>query len=195
MNQYKLIRKLYAVEGLSQRQIAKTLGISRNTVGRYCNGDNLPGERKKQQPQVFRHNSRNSGLIQQCLDEDQREGIKKQKHTAKRIYDRLTEELGFTGGESTVRRVVREMMEKMPEVFVPISFSPGEAAQVDWGTAIVYMAGEKTEIHLFCMRLCSSCAPFAFAFPSQREEAFLEGHQRAFAFFGGVPKDLIYDNF
>ncbi len=194
VDQYKLIRELYAVEGLSQRQIAKTLGISRNTVRRYCNGENIPGERKKsnRKPSVITPEVR--AFIQQCLDEDQREGVKKQKHTAKRIYDRLTEELDFTGGESTIRRVVREMKEKMPKVFVPLSFSPGEAAQVDWGTAIVYMAGEKKEVHLFCMRLCSSCAPFVFAFPSQREEAFLEGHQRAFAFFGGVPKDLIYDN-
>ncbi|MGI6488121.1 MAG: IS21 family transposase [Syntrophothermaceae bacterium] len=61
-------------------------------------------------------------------------------------------------------------------------------------TEELYMAGKKTKVNLFCMRLCSSCAPFVLAFPSQREEAFLEGHQRAFSFFGGVPGDIIYDN-
>ncbi|MBO8158451.1 MAG: IS21 family transposase [Thermosyntropha sp.] len=194
MDQYKLIRELYVIEGLSQRQIAKTLGISRNTVRRYCNGNNLPGERKnsKRKPSVVTPEIR--AFIQDCLDEDKKEDVKKQKHTAKKIYDRLTEELGFTGGESTIRRVVHEMKEKMPKVFIPLSFSPGEAAQVDWGTAIAYIAGQKTEVNLFCMRLCSSCTPFVFAFPSQREEAFLEGHQRAFKFFGGVPRDIIYDN-
>ena len=59
---------------------------------------------------------------------------------------------------------------------------------------ILYMAGKKIVANLFCMRLCSSCAPFVIAFPSQREEAFLEGHQKSFEFFGGVARDLIYDN-
>lgn len=56
------------------------------------------------------------------------------------------------------------------------------------------LRGEKTEVNLFCMRLCHSCAPFVTAFPSQREEAFLEGHVTSFEFFGGVPRALIYDN-
>jgi len=194
MDQYQLIRQLYAVEGLSQRQIAKNLGISRNTVRRYCNGENVPWERKSspRTPAVIPPEVR--GFVQKCLDEDEQEGISKQRHTAKKIYERLIEELGFTGGASTVRGVVREMKEKMPKVFIPLSFSPGEAAQVDWGTATDYMTGQKIEVNLFCMRLCASCAPFVIAFPSQREEAFLEGHQRAFEFFGGVPQDLIYDN-
>lgn len=194
MDQYQLIRQLYAVEGLSQRQIAKTLGISRNTVRRYCNGDNVPWERKSssRSPSVVTPEVR--AFIQECLDTDEKEGVAKQKHTSKKIYELLTQELNFSGGASTVRAVVREMKEKIPQVYIPLSFSPGEAAQVDWGTAVVYIAGKKTEVNLFCMRLCSSCAPFVIAFPSQREEAFLEGHQAAFVFFGGVSRDLIYDN-
>lgn len=86
------------------------------------------------------------------------------------------------------------MKAKLPEVYVPLWLAPGEAAQVDLGEAMVLIAGKQTELNLFCMRLCHSCAPFVMAFPSQREEVFLEGHQRAFEYFQGVPKRIIYDN-
>jgi transposase len=76
---------------------------------------------------------------------------------------------------------------------MPLAFSPGEAAQVDWGTATVKIAGEKTIAHLFCVRLCHSCAPFVMAFPVEREEAFLEAHQMAFAYFNGVARTLVPD--
>ncbi len=79
-------------------------------------------------------------------------------------------------------------------MYIPLAFSPGEAAQVDWGTATVYIAGEKTEAHLFCVRLCHSCAPFVMAFPVERQETFLEAHQMSFAYFGGVARTAVYDN-
>ena len=71
-------------------------------------------------------------------------------------------------------------------MYVPLAFFPDEAAQVDWGTATVSIAGERTTAHLFCMRLCHNCAPFVMAFPVEREETFLEAHQRAFVYVGGV---------
>jgi len=193
VDQYQRIRQLYVVEGFSQRQIARMLGISRNTVQRYCKGDNLPGERKpvKRAPSVI--TAEVTQFIKQCLKEDELERAN-QRHTARRIYTRLCEEHGFTGGESTVRQAVRELREKMPKVFVPLSFGPGEAAQVDWGEATVIINGQRVRAHLFCIRLCYSLAPFVIAYPTEREEAFLDGHRRAFEFFGGVPKDLIYDN-
>lgn len=194
VDQYQLIRHLYAVEGVSQREIARRLGISRNTVRRYCNGENFPWERQKPV-------SHPSGVIspevrefvQNCLDQD-KSANRKQRHTARRIYERLQEELGFKGGESTIRQLVRQLKAKLPEVYVPLAFAPGEAAQVDWGTATAIIAGQKVEANLFCMRLCFSCTPFVMAFPSQREEAFLEGHQQAFNYFSGVTRAIIYDN-
>jgi transposase len=195
VDQYQLIRELYAVEGLSQRQIAKMLGVSRHTVKRYCEGQNVPWERisptHKGNPVVTPEVRE---FVQMCLDQDREHNRIKQKHTAKRIYDRLVEECGFSGGESTIRRLVREMKGTLPAVYVPLAFAPGEAAQIDWGTATVIMAGQKVEVNLFCSRLCASCAPFVMAFPSQREEAFLEAHVKSFEFFGGVAETLIYDN-
>lgn len=193
VDQYKFIRHLYAVEGLSKRQIARRLGISRNTVARYCNGQNVPWERQTAGRRAHVVTTEVRNFVQHCLDQDKLAN-RKQRHTARRIYERLRDELGFTGGESTIRQVVAEMKSKMPEVYVPLSFAPGEAGQVDWGSATVIMAGKKIEANLFCVRLCFSGTPFVMAFPSQREEAFLEGHQRAFEFFGGVPRTAIYDN-
>jgi transposase len=193
VDQYQHIRHLFAVEGLSQREIARRLGISRNTVARYCQGGHVPWERQSsvRSSPVVTQTVRE--FIQSCLEHDQK-APRKQRHTARRIYERLRDELSFTGGESTIRRVVAEMKAKLPEVYVPLRFAPAEAAQVDWGKATVFIAGEQTEVNLFCMRLCHSCAPFVMAFPSQREEAFLEGHQRAFEYFQGVSKQVIYDN-
>ena len=132
-------------------------------------------------------------FINQCLKEDQT-APRKQRHTAHRIFERLQEELGFQGSESTVRYRVGQLRKNFSDVYIPLSFGMAEASQVDWGTATVIMNGQKTEVQLFCIRLCHSSAPFVVAFPSQREEAFLEGHILAFTYFGGVTFRYIYDN-
>jgi len=77
---------------------------------------------------------------------------------------------------------------------VPLNFGPSEASQGDWSQATIILNGVKTEAHLFCMRLCHSLAPFVIAYPTEREETFLEAHVKGFEFFGGVSRDLIYDN-
>ncbi len=133
-------------------------------------------------------------FIKNCLKED-REAPKKQHHTAKRIYDRLVAEKAFTGSESTVRRAVRQIKNELPkQVFIPLSFEPGEASQFDWGEATFYLKNEKTKAMLFCVRLCYSSAPFVVAFPAQNQESFLEGHVLAAEYFGGVTRRNIYDN-
>ncbi len=99
VDQYQLIRRLYAVEGLSQREIARRLGISRNTVKKYCKGEFTPFEKTSRNRQRQVITPEVEEFIKKCLKEDEEENVAKQKHTAKRIYDRLVEELGFTGGE------------------------------------------------------------------------------------------------
>jgi len=135
-----------------------------------------------------------SRRVHSTVFEADEEAPSKQRHTAKRIYDRLVEEKGFTGGESTVRQYVRKLKNKSAEAFVPLEFDPGEAMQVDWGEATVLMGGKKTTVHVFCARLCFSAMPFVIAFPFERLEALLEGHIEAFKFFNGVPQRAIYDN-
>jgi len=125
---YKRIRQMH-LTGISQREIAKQLHISRRTVKKYCEGCAVPWERKvpEREPSVLTEEAVN--FIKSCIAEDENEHLKKQTHTAKRIYDRLVDEKGFTGGESTVRRKVREIKARLPEVYIPLEFSPGEAVR------------------------------------------------------------------
>lgn len=192
---YDQIRQMYSVQGLSQREIARTLGISRNTVSKYCRGDQLPSDRKpytKRSGTVVTPEIIN--FIKQCFEEDKLVKSKKQHHTAVRIHERLVDELDFEGSESTIRRIVRELKEKTNAAFIPLSFEPGEAAQVDYGEADIILDGEVVTVKLFCARLCHSNAFHVTAFPRENLESFLEGHIRAFEHFGGVPNRAIFDN-
>lgn len=191
---YQKIRYMYQVQKKGKKTIARELGISRNTVKKYCEGSHVPWNRKEYNRDASVITDDVLDFIKQCLDEDEREGLKKQTHTAKRIYTRLVEEKGFTGGESTIRLAVQNMKNNISKAFVPLAFDPGEAAQLDWGESYVYINGIRKKIYVFCMRLCYSCDIFVMAFYRQNEESFLEGHIKAFEFFKGVPKRLIFDN-
>ena len=121
---------------------------------------------------------------------------RKQRHTARRVYDRLVAERGFKGSESIIRKVVAEIKKEIApkKGFLPLEAAPGEQAQVDWGEAVVRLGGEERRVHLFCMRLRHSGTPFVYAFPDEGLEAFLAGHRLAFEFFDGVPTECVYDN-
>jgi len=140
VDQYQLIRNLHTVKGKSQRYIGRVLGISRNTVKKYCDGAAVPWERKtpvRKSPVIT---DEVLAFINQCLKEDQT-APRKQRHTAHRIFERLQEELGFQGSESTVRYRVGQLRKNFNNVYIPLSFGPAEASQVDWGTATVIMDG------------------------------------------------------
>lgn len=192
---YEKIRHLFEHEGMSQRAIARELKISRNTVIKYCEGSHVPWERQgKSGRQRYVITDDILAFIHDCLASDEEEGIKKQNHTAKRIYDRLVDDKDFTGGESTIREIVAKLRDKPGKPFVPLSFDPGEAIQIDWGVATIYLAGKKIEVNLFCMRECYGADIFCMAFYRQNEESFLEAQIIGFDFFGGVPKRMIFDN-
>lgn len=193
MNDYKQIRQRY-LAGESQRHIAKTMGISRNTVAKYCEGDTVPWVRKTPVRDSNVITDEVIDFIKQCIEEDQTVSFKKQKHTAKRIYDRLVDEKGFTGGESTIRRKVREIRESLPKAFVPLQFDPGDALQIDWGEADIYENGQKVRINLFCARLCYSCRPVVLAYHCQNSESFYDAIVKTFDMIGGVTKRVIFDN-
>jgi len=191
---YQKIREMSTTQGMSQRAIAKMLGISRNTVKKYCDGDNVPWERKEYNRKAEVLTDDVLDFILQCFEEDKSENLNKQQHTARRIYQRLVSEKQFAGGESTVRLAVNKIKGSIPKSFIPLEFDPGEALQIDWGEATVYLNGVKTKLNLFCARLCFSCAIFVMAFKHQNEESFLEGQLKAFEFFGGIPHKVIFDN-
>lgn len=194
MVQIEYIKKLYYKEGKSQREIAKMLGHSRNTISKYLEKDvftepkyNLTVEKASPVLGPFKP------IIDKWLEEDE-QMPKKQRHTGARIYQRLVEEYGFTGGCSTVRNYVYEKRATPPKVFIPLEYELGNNAQCDWGQALAIIGGQKVTVHLFCMTLSASGASFVMAFPNERQEAFLEGHKQAFEFFGGIPNSVTYDN-
>lgn len=193
VNDYKEIRQRY-LAGESQRHIAKTMGISRNTVAKYCEGESVPWERKTPEREATTVTDDVTAFITACLQEDQQVTFKKQKHTARRIYERLVAEKGFTGGESTIRRKVREIKSILPNAFIPLQFDPGDALQIDWGEADIYENGQKVRINLFCARLCYSCRPVVLAYHRQNEESFCDAIVRTFNELGGVTKRVIFDN-
>ena len=193
MNDYKQIRQRF-LNGESQRSIARSLGISRNTVRKYCEGEKVPWERKTPEREASILTEDVISFIKLCLQEDEAEGLKKQKHTARRIYNRLVEEKGFTGGESTIRRAVHDLRGKTAPVFIPLQFDPADALQVDWGEATVYLDGEKTVVNLFCARLCYSCRPVVLAYRKQNEESFLDAFVNVFNILGGATSRVIFDN-
>ena len=123
---------------------------------------------------------------------------RKQRHTARRIWERLVDEEAADVAESTVRRFVREARRELDlerrDVAIVAHHLPGEEAQVDFGQAEVIIAGEKVRVAVFELRLSHSGAAVHVAFGSEGQEAFLEGHVTAFARLGGVPGMIRYDN-
>jgi transposase len=132
------------------------------------------------------------GVIDQILQDD-RERPRKQRHTAKRIYQRLREEHGFGGGYTIVKDYVRLRRLSQREMFVPLAHPAGEA-QADFGEALVVMGGQERKAHYLAIDLPQSDDCFVMAFPAETTEAFLEGHRQAFAYWGGVPRRILYDN-
>ena len=191
VNQKEQIRRAFFIEGKSIRQIARERHHDRRTV-RAAIRDAGPSHYKLTQPRPRPVLGPYVAIIDEWLAGDQF-SPPKQHHTSRRIYHRLVEEKGYTGGESTVRDYVRQHRNQPRPVFIPLSYEPGEDAQVDFGEAVVIMKGRPLTVQLFVGRLCFSKMPFLTASPNQQQEALFEGHDKAFDFFGGVSHTVWYD--
>ncbi len=132
------------------------------------------------------------GIIDKILADDKARP-KKQQHTSKRIFERLRDEHGFTGGITIVKDYVAGVQQRAQEMFVPLVHPPGHA-QADFGEALAVIGGVERKIHYFAFDLPHSDASFVIAYPAETTEAFCDGHVKAFEFFGGVPQSILYDN-
>ena len=133
-----------------------------------------------------------TAVIDQILVDDLRRP-RKQRHTAQRIFQRLRDEHGFGGQYTIVKDYVREHRRRSQEMFVPLSHPPGHA-QCDFGEALVIIGGVEQKAHCFVLDLPHSDGCFVKAYPAETTEAFLDGHVSGFAFLGGVPQSILYDN-
>jgi len=188
---YVRVRRAVMVEGRSSREVSRLFGIHRSTVKKMCQYSSPPGYQRSREPVSLKLKPF-MGVIDAILEADQ-SVHKKQRHTAVRIWERLKAEHGFTGGYTIVREYVHRTSLRHKEMFVPLAHEPGHA-QVDFGEADGYIGGKKIRYHYFCLDLPHSDTAFVKAYPQETTEAFLDGHVSAFAFLGGVPKSILYDN-
>ena len=188
---YARVRRACHVERMSKRQAARVFGIDRKTVDKMLAHSVPPGYRRSQPPSRPKLDPF-TGIIDRILEAD-RQVHRKQRHTAKRIFERLRDEHGFTGGYTIVKDYVRECRQRSREVFVPLAHDPGHA-QVDFGEARAIIGGQDCKIHVFAMDLPHSDACFLRAYRAETSEAFCAGHVAAFGFFGGVPRSILCDN-
>lgn len=188
---YAAVRQFVFVEGHSRREAARVFGLSRETVSKMCRYSMPPGytrQRPAEKPKL----GPLIPVIEAILETDRTAPVK-QRHTAKRIFERLRDEHGVGGGYTVVKDHVRIERARGRETFVPLSHPPGHA-QVDFGEAVGVIGGVRRKIHFFCMDLPQSDACFVKGYSAETTEAFLDGHVSAFAFFGGVPLSILYDN-
>jgi transposase len=117
----------------------------------------------------------------------------KQQRTATRLHQRLVGE-GHRVGVTLVKEAVAEWRRQRREVFVPLTYRPGDLAEVDFFEVLVDLAGSRRKAWLFLMRLMYSGRDFAWVYERQDQVSFLDGHVRAFAHVGLVPARVAYDN-
>ena len=191
MDLYLKVRHAHFQDGLSGRQIARVFGISRDSVAKMLACCEPPGYRRVtpiRRPKLDPFTAQ----IDQWLAEDKARP-RKQRHMAKRIFERLRGECGFDGGDTIVKDYARLRKRTGKEMFVPLSHPPGHA-QADFGEALVVIGGVEQKTHFFAFDLPHSDACFIRAYPAATTEAWLDGHVHAFGFFGAVPQSILYDN-
>jgi len=188
---YGRVRHAVLIEGISSREAARVFGIDPRTVAKMLAYSVPPGYRRRQ-PASRPKLDAFTGIIDQILEADKLVP-KKQRHTSKRVFERLRDEHGFEGGLTIVKDYIFVARQRQREMFVPLSHPPGHA-QADFGEALAVIGGVERKIHFLVMDLPHSDACFVKAYPAETTEAFCDAHVEAFAFFGGVPVSILYDN-
>src|SRR5665647_862862 len=193
---FEEIRRDRRSEGLSIRELAERHKVHRRAV-RQALASALPPPRKEYVARPRPATDQWSGVIDAWLIAD-KDAPRKQRHTARRVWQRLVAEHGATLSEVTVSRYVARRRVELDlvhsEVFIPQAHEPGGEAEVDFGEFYITIAGRLVKVWMFVMRLSHSGRAFHVAYGTQAQEAFLEGHVLAFQHFGGVPGRIRYDN-
>jgi len=199
---FAAIRRDARVEGLSVRALATRYRVHRRTVRQALAGAMPPPRKPPQRSSPVMDAVRD--LIDSMLREDLAAPAK-QRHTARRIFERLVDEHQAQISYSSVvnyvghrrAQIVAQARDRagVLDGFVPQTHEPGRDAEVDFGEVWVRLDGAATKCHLFTLRMSFSGKAIHRVYPSQGQEAFFEGHVAAFDALGGVPSGQIrYDN-
>jgi len=196
MDQYEYIRTAQRVYGTSISELARQTGHSRNTIKKALRGEVWGYSERGQQ--LFPVLGPYRTIIEEWLKKD-KDQPKKQRHTARRVFNRLRTEKGYQGSESNVRRYVRMVQMELGldlrgQAFIACDPEAGQEGEVDWGTATAVLGDEKVRLKFFCMRSKYSGKHFVRFYPCERQQALFDAHIQAFIFFGGIFPVLIYDN-
>ncbi|MCA1717189.1 MAG: IS21 family transposase [Actinobacteria bacterium] len=191
MDQVHVIRHKVLVEEQSIRSVAREMGVSRNTVSKYLTVSEPKRIARQSKPSPVMETV--APRIEELLDEWRGRTTPKQRLTGTRIHRQLVEE-GYQVGITTVRDYLRERRRQRAEVFVPLVHRPGEEAQVDFFEVTVEEDGQRRKACKFVMRLMYSGRDFVRLYEGCDQLSFLDAHVRAFAYLGGVPERIVYDN-
>ena len=191
MNEWTTIRRRVLVEKDSKRSVCLEFGIGWRTLEKILAHPAPPGYRR-QAPRGKPKLGPFLPVIEEILEAD-KTAPAKQRHTAKRIFERLRDEYGYEGGITQVTETVAQARRHGKEVFVPLVHRPGHA-QYDFGEATVIIAGETTKAALSVMTLPYSDVFHVSAYPRECTESLQAGHVAGFDFLGGVPVRTSYDN-
>lgn len=191
MDEVTTIRRLVLVKGHSQREVAEKLGVSRNTVKRYVEGAPVGVRRPS-----ARARPKSDGVearMRELLEDAPRWTAGKQRLTATQLWRMLRAE-GHDVGVSLVKGFVREWKRKLAEVFVPLTYKPGDLGEVDFFEVHVDVKGARQKAWMFLLRGMASKRDFAWLYPRQDQTCFLDGHVRAFEWLGAIYQRLLFDN-
>ena len=185
-----LVRRMVLNLNKGIRETARKVGVSRNTVRKYLTQSE---PRRREGPRRRPVLERVAPRIEELLDEWKDRTTPKQRVTGSRVLRQLREE-GFEVGVTTVRDYLRERRRRKAEVFVPLIHRAGDEAQVDFFAVTVDVDGQRRKAWKFLMRSMFSGRDCAWLYDRCDQVSFLDGHVRAFARLGAVPRRLIYDN-
>lgn len=191
MKEWSEIRRKVLVEGISKREIIRQTRLHWTTLEKILRHSSPPGYLRRKAPGK-RIIGPHIDWIERVIEADKELPVK-QRHTAKRIFDRLRAECGYVGGYTAVKDFVRDFRQTHREVFMPLVHRLGEA-QVDFFQALAKIDGVLRKVRVFCMILPYSDMFFLKAYPRECAEAFFDGRVEAFRYFGGVPNRISYDN-
>jgi len=191
VDQVHVIRHKVLVEGRSQRAVARELGLSRLTVKKYVT--QAAPVRREAAPRSRPVWAPVRARVERLLAESAGWTGGKQQLTATRLHELLVAE-GHRVGVTLVKTAVAEWRRQRREVFVPLTYRPGDLAEVDFFEVLVDLDGVRRKAWLFLLRLMYSGRDFAWIYERQDQTSFLDGHVRAFAHFDGVPARVAYDN-